>query len=469
MDDKEKNQIPFWAKIGHSRPVTRREMLATGMIGFAGGIMAPNLLRLLLPEEVQAQSISLPPFIHIHLSGGAGLASNTPPKDKGGNFLANNDLIGLGQEPLTNVVAPPFIGPQFYGGSGVLAGIKSVVDSYDSSVYAGVRMCTICSVSRDDNSEDRFDISGSLNKLGLRGTILPSLGTDNTITGNATLPALDIPPPILPVSSFSSIQNALTYSGQVAGLSANHKAAIARLVKRLSASQTVRLLTQSTGATVKSLFDAASLANLNNMSGTGTQIDPRVNVDVQKIFNQTTATNDNNTRFAGMAWAVLNGYSSMAKMTLGGYDYHDGTRTSGDARDNDAGQLIGRLLSLAKALKKPLYLFVTTDGAVSSDRTLKAQDAVWRSDRGIASLAYMFTYSPANAPSMKTSQLGWFTAGQATDASFVSSATAELTAATAYANYLYFSDPKTAEKNFHDTARGALPDLEIPKVNVFNV
>ena len=44
---------------------------------------------------------------------------------------------------------------------------------------------------------------------------------------------------------------------------------------------------------------------------------------------------------------VVNGFAGAGTIEFGGYDYHDGTRATGEVRDFEAGQAIGAVLEYA--------------------------------------------------------------------------------------------------------------------------
>ena len=52
MKRNKKQEIPSWAKTGHQKPVTRRELLAHGIIPFAGTLFAPQMMQLLLSSSL---------------------------------------------------------------------------------------------------------------------------------------------------------------------------------------------------------------------------------------------------------------------------------------------------------------------------------------------------------------------------------------------------------------------------------
>ena len=50
---------------------------------------------------------------------------------------------------------------------------------------------------------------------------------------------------------------------------------------------------------------------------------------------------------------VINGYAGAGTIALGGFDYHDGTRATGETRNFQAGQMIGAVLEYAQRTASP--------------------------------------------------------------------------------------------------------------------
>jgi hypothetical protein len=125
-------------------------------------------------------------------------------------------------------------------------------------------------------------------------------------------------------------------------------------------------------------------------------------------------------------------------LDIGGYDYHDGTRTSGDTRDTAAGVVIGRILESFAVMGKKGFLVVCSDGSVASSES-EIAGAEWTSDRGTGGSMYMLAYDPSMAPSAKATQLGHFTDGQVADDTFITGGSAEKAAAAIFANYMNFN------------------------------
>jgi hypothetical protein len=90
----------------HNRkPVTRRQLLASGIktfgVGytaapFMGMLLNPSIARADCPGESGAAANTLPAFVTISLAGGWGGAGNMVPTDLGGQPLRDYRRIGLG-------------------------------------------------------------------------------------------------------------------------------------------------------------------------------------------------------------------------------------------------------------------------------------------------------------------------------------------------------------------------------------
>ena len=135
-----------------------------------------------------------------------------------------------------------------------------------------------------------------------------------------------------------------------------------------------------------------------------------------------------------MAYNSLQFQSGPAHITLGGYDYHNGTRTRGNTKDLEAGTLIGQLIATADYLQKPIFIMVTTDGATGSPDSSEL-DVPWTTDFGRASGLYMITYNPTKRPETSKQQLGRLLESQAVDESFILSKEPERATLGVFANY----------------------------------
>jgi hypothetical protein len=162
-----------------------------------------------------------------------------------------------------------------------------------------------------------------------------------------------------------------------------------------------------------------------------------------------------------MIYNVLNGNAATASLNFGGYDYHDSTRTSGDARDFEAGQSIAKILKVAEAMNKPVFIYVTTDGGqgspVSNDVT-----APWVVERGLSSAAYTLFFNPNGRPKTSNHQVGYYTQGQVADGTFVTGNSPERTTQAVMANYLEINGRLDLYSQF--AVQGTLSPADLDKV-----
>ena len=84
---------------------------------------------------------------------------------------------------------------------------------------------------------------------------------------------------------------------------------------------------------------------------TDKDVDPSIDENVTAIFegrsDRTVATHSK---------LLLNGYAGVSSIDKGGFDYHDQTRTTGDAKDFILGSEIGQVIAYAHTLKKPICI-----------------------------------------------------------------------------------------------------------------
>lgn len=446
---KDKKQIPLWAQTGHGKPITRRELLAAGALSFSASFLAPHWMKLLLPSAsaqslncVSAPNSGLIPLVTVNLAGGAAMASNFLPMDQGGQPLSSYDVMGLGdgQVPIEREFGSvPFagkIGEEYI--SKFLQGLRETAPT----ALAKTAFVGVCARSRDDSSENRFSIDGLVSAAGLSGSLLPFLGRQSgSFTGIRQQPAVKTPSAPLVVSRLSSITSALGYAGALGNnLNQAQKASLAKLVSRLSESQSRKLASSTSGEEVKKLLDCANLKNAELSSLSNTGVDPRQDQNAQGLnqvwgISNNTGDTNRNLVFAAMTYNALKGNAGAASLELGGYDYHNNTRTTGDQADLTAGQTVGRILESAAVLGKPLFVYVTSDGAVSSVKS-NDRNAPWRSDRGIAGASYILFYDPNGRRETASNQIGWFTQGQAASDDFLTGNNPEVAATAVFANYL---------------------------------
>lgn len=442
MSKNKKQEIPMWARSGHSKPTSRREFLAHGLLPFAATLAVPNWLNLLIPSSASAATVcpspqsTMIPFLTMHLSGGAGLMSNYVPMDQGGQMLKTYDLMGLGKSP---VITREF-GNVPFAGNGVSKFILGLRQTAPTA-YSKTAFVALCSGSGDDRNYNKFSIDGLLAKAGLMGTMMPSIGTADTSTGIPAWPAIVAPPPPLNISRLADLQNAVGFSSALGNIPDHQKNKLAKLISSLSAEQTRKFASIEGGDQMTKAIDCAGIKNESlvkiGTSSVDLRYDSTNSTKLSSIWGVSSATsgNDENLIFGSVAYNVIKSQASSGGLTLSGFDYHDDTRTTGDAKDLYAGMTAGKILETAATLNKPVFILITTDGAVVSYKSDSA-DTTWRSDRGAASGMYILYFNPNGRPATQGFQIGHFTPGQEADAKFPGAVNTEAATAAVFANWL---------------------------------
>lgn len=431
----------------HEKPLTRRDFLSSGLIGFSSYMVLPSFLAILAKSgSAQAQDVickiagggDLCPFISIKLSGGAAMSANFLPLDQGLQLLPSYSKMGMGSGATLPVAYEFANRAPFYAASSMLAGIRT---NATPTTLANANFVGTCVRSQDDSSGNKFDITGLVVNSGLAGKILPNLGKANTETGVNNSFAYIRPPAPLIVGRYEDVVGSLGVSGSLAGLNQEQKSSLFKTIQGLSASQSKAIQTMTGGSLLSRLLGCANADNTNLIANSsGLNIDPLSNPLFAQVWGITANSNKGSQDFvfATMVYNALNGNASSVNLEIGGFDYHNNTRTSGDAKDLEAGIVIGRVLQSLAVMGKKGFIVVTSDGSVSSADSDVA-GSPWTSDRGTAGSAYMLGYDPAGPHIVKSSQLGHFTAGQGADDTFLTGGSSEIAAGAMFVNYLSFN------------------------------
>lgn len=443
-----KKEIPFWAKIGHAKPTNRREFLATGMIPFAAWAVAPSIAR----AADCAPASSYIPLITVNLAGGPSLASQLVVKNINGGNISSYTKLGLGSGPALSFKVEKEFGKVEFAGEAIGGNTQGLVSKFLTGMRSprgeNVRNAALDNTAfiwsavslADDTSSNMLDITGMAIKMGLAGGKLPNLGRSDTSTGIGQKPAMIPPPAPFVVGSVDDLTNALGYSSALKTATIGQKTALARAISSLSGSQIQRIGQSSTFQVLNGLLECAGLRNVDLIAAGNGDTNPFVvggtlSTEMLRIWgvNANDRTSQN-AIFGSMVYNGLVGNAATINLNLGGYDYHDGTRTTGDTRDGQAGQLIGKILETAALLKKPAFVYVCADGATVSGESATA-DGSWMSDRGIAGMQYVLAYHPVKRPETSGFQIGGFNDAQAADGKAPTSTSAELAAQAVFANY----------------------------------
>lgn len=444
---KDKKEIPLWAKTGHKKPITRRDFLGAGLIPFAAQMMFPNWLSMILANPAHAQDAlacasgdpnSLIPFITVNLSGGAAMSSNFLPMNAKGEPIASYNKMGLGnnQVPIEREFGNvPFAGME--NGqllSKFLEGLRAGASraALDKTAFVGIP----CD-NQSDTSGNKFDLSGAVTKAGLVGSPFPILGMLDTRNGLNQASALVVPPVPLIVRNFTFLLTSIGYSSSLgSSLNQAQKETLAKFVSNLNTSQSRKLASVQGGESIKKVLDCAGIKNVDIVRQGSGAVDPRSNPQVQSLWgiNANSQINNESLIISSMVYNTLLGQAGTSNVDLGGYDYHDNTRTTANRKDRDAGVTVGRIIETAKILGRPVFIYMTSDGSVFSPES-DSRQAPFPGDRSSNGMAYFLYFNPAGRPETSGFQMGAFTNAQAADTSYITGGNPEMVAAAVFANW----------------------------------
>ena len=461
----------------HGTPLTRREMLASGVIPFAASFAMPSWLQIFAKAGVaQAEDLvcakagsSLPAFIQIKANGGYAAGMNFVANAAGGQMVDDFSKYGGGTAANLPVVTEFANKAQFYSQSGFLAGIRAVVlpDTLAEAVFIGVP----CRVG-DDSQTQKLGLLGAVGAAGLTGTILPKLAVEATQSGIQASPAINAgAEPPLHVARQEDISGSLGVSGVLASLSQTQKETLFRTIQNVTSAQTDSLKGLNGSQTLSRLMKCANISNSALIGNSGNlNILPTANAQYATLWgiNNNTTTSAQNFVFGSLVWNAIQGNAGAVGLSMGGFDYHNGTRTTGDAMDNTLGMATGRALQSLALLGKAGFIVVCTDGAVTSSISTTPGQA-WQSDGGGTSCLYAIYYDPTRSVKTNGFQIGQMTSKGVADESFITGGTPELAAGALFLNYLSVAYGADAQTRFETVAgnRPFSPD-QIDKIKILS-
>lgn len=445
----------------HGKPASkmnRRELLQSGAVPFAAYVALPSFVQLFAKAGVaQAQETInctktgsvLPPIITINLAGGAGIHANIIPLQKTGELLPTYDKLGLGDRATVLAMQAELMGVKWNNTSGIYSALMATATNFANTpalrlnVHTNTAAYWLGVQNMDDSSNNAMSITGLLQGAGLRGSILGDLATRDTPTGDNNRAAKILPLKGTLVRSYDDILAALGPGSSLNLLAQSSRVELFNSIRKLTASQARNLASMSGGEALAQLSACASQENavLQSGSGANTNLSPRsAPAQVQTIWgiNANTQNGAQNFVFASMVYNALAGNCAHVSLSLGGYDYHNGTRTTGEAKDAEAGNLIAKILATAAAMNRPVFIYVNTDGSVRGDIS-NSPTVPWRSDNGSAGVMLGFAFDPMGKPAAARTQIGGFSVGQGVEAASAPTAgNAEVAATAMFANYLSF-------------------------------
>jgi hypothetical protein len=422
----------------HPRPITRRQFLAQGFLTGSAMVMGPSLLGFVRSAEARAQALDCGlgfsptgriPFVCFDLAGGANIAgSNVLVGGQGGQLaLLSQDGYGkLGLPPTFTPIsnpanADPELGLVFHADSAFLRGIRA---RSSATTRANVNGVVFCAKSDNDTGNNPHNPMYGINKAGADGKLVTLIGTQASDSGgNSAAPMSMIDPKVRPTKvDRPEDDTGLVDTGKLVQLLPDPADAEAvmlaaqnlsdRKVARMNEDQVVSQLIQCAFRQTTDL-----VANFGNPASLDPRLDPQITGQATSIFTATDLNQSDFRKTASVMKLVVNGFAGAGTIELGGYDYHDGTRATGESKDFIAGQAIGAVLEYAARLATPVAIYVLSDGSLDADGTIDNSTAGrgkfgWRGDNSSTAATFMLVYDPDGRPPLGPAgnQVGWFRA-----------------------------------------------------------
>jgi len=421
----------------HKRPVTRRDFIAQGFLTGAATVVAPSLIGALLsPRVANALSPDINPgnfcniqagagkipFICFDLAGGANIAgSNVLVGQQGGQLdllsTAGYSKLGLPGNMTPASSTTNFIDQQlglaFHTDSAFLRGILSKISPTTAARTNGA---VIAAMSQNDTGNNPHNPMYGIAKAGANGQLLTLIGSQSTDSGgNSAAPAMMIDPTIRPTKvDRTSDATGLVDTGQLATLLAPaDTVAVMESMDRISTAK-LGVVDTKLGATddprVKKLVQCGYVkaADLTEQFSSPAALDPTKDPDIKGatgIFSDAEFSDSEFIKTSAVMKLVINGYAGAGTITMGGFDYHTGDRSTGETRDFRAGQCMGACLEYAARRGKPLMLYVFSDGSLASNGTIDNSTAgrgkgVWTNDNQSTAASFFLVFDPNARPTL---------------------------------------------------------------------
>jgi len=461
----------------HPLPVTRRDFVAAGFLSGPAMVIGPAWLGALLKAsradaalspDIQALLASgqcnVPtasgslPFICFDLAGGANLVgSEVLVGVQGGqtNFLSTAGYGKLGVPgnlvPSSSANIDASLGLLWHADGAIKRGILSKATT--PATAAGTNGAVLCAMSQNDTQNNPHNPMYGIATAGAQGLLLTLIGTESSVSGGHSQAPMALINPALQPTTISQPSDSTSLVPMPPGGGTPDPLAVAVLESqvRISGGNTTQAgagdtaaftgtLTMPNGATpgVQLIGSDANLdaalknqvrcayvkaAHTADKFGDPAALDPTKDTNItggaSPIFTASDFSDSDVAKTATVMKLVLNGFAGAGTITLGGYDYHDGTRATGEMRNFKAGQMIGAVLEYAQRLKTPVMIYVFSDGSLTStgmvDNSVDGRGKLgWQGDNASVASTFFLVYSPTGRPPLRNGaagqQIGYFSA-----------------------------------------------------------
>jgi hypothetical protein len=455
---------PIRHQESHKRPISRRDLIAAGLMTGPGMVAAGGLLSALVSRKAHGLAPDIEtlkgvascnidalggqkiPFICFDLAGGANLAgSEVLIGGQGGqeDFLSTAGYAKLGlpgdmvpnapnaASPTNNFIDRSF-GLAWHSDGAILRGM---LERTSVATRANTNGAVIVARSENDTANNPHNPMYGLQKVGAGGSLLTLIGTQSSDSGgNSMAPLSMIDPEFRPTKvDRASDVTGLVDTGQLSTLLPNAEDAVAVLesMVRLSGGAAVGgdVSISNESVLAKTPFHPTRADEIRKNVRCGYVksadlaerfSDPgALNPDADEFIVDPTATRASGIfgraeyqadgefrKTAAVMKMVIDGFAGAGTITMGGYDYHGQGRATGELRNFRAGRCIGAVLEYAARKQKPVMIYVFSDGSLNSDSTVdNTADGrgkfMWVSDNQSTACSFFLVYNPTSQPQLR--------------------------------------------------------------------
>jgi len=428
----------------HSKPMTRRDFIATGLrkgghaiAGLslfslfanpnqANAELSPDLEALRASCGINVQGAGKIPFISFDLAGGANIAgSNVLVGGAGGqqDFLSTAGYSKLGLPgDMSPAIANPEIGISdfintelglaFHADSPFLRGILEKTSTQTRALINGA---VIPSRSDNDTGNNPHNPMYAIASAGADGSLMPLVGSRNTDSGGNSMSAtnfIDLSKRPTKIDRPSDVTGLVDIGDLFKLLSQKDSVAVMESIQRISAHKMASVNSQVTrDDVIKDLVNCGYVksADLADRFGDPSTLNPLLDPDIVGpggIFSLNEFDSESEfQKTASIMKLVVNGFSGAGTVTMGGFDYHTGERGTGELRDLRAGRCMGACLEYAARRNMPLMMYVFSDGSVASngriDESVEGRGkGEWTGDNSSTGAAFFLVFNPSGRPQL---------------------------------------------------------------------
>jgi len=447
----------------HHRPRTRREFISQGFALGAGTVIGSSMLSLFASPARAALSTDLQnalltctgggtptgmiPFICFDLAGGANFAgSNVLVGKQGGqlDFIGvegysrlglPGDMVPMATPPGGGSFIDQTLGLAFHTDSAILRGIMDSAGTNFTTLGDNTNGAVLPARSENDTGNNPHNPMYALYHAGARGSLVNLIGSQSSDSGGNSM----APPMLIDLSARpTKVDRPTDVTGLVGSSDLPRLLSQTDTVAALEALSRISNRSIDTVAGYRNIADPVTgakceiLKSVDNTDRFGnTPLDPLLDADLfgpTGVFGNET-NNSEYRKAASVMKLVLTGdgsanYAAAGTITMGGYDYHTGDRSTGELRDYRAGRCIGACLEYARRRGTPVMVYVFSDGSVSSNGMIDPSPEArgkpqWTSDNQATACSFFLVYNPNSKPQLvgatptlqaQHQQIGWFNA-----------------------------------------------------------